>query len=132
MRAASSLPARPPSPVDHNDLAELQKRLLELANELVQQAPDTAKARQVREYDGERRKRALALSVREHLKDGSASAAETLGRASIGYGEQLDALAGQLEAAESTIAHYDDPDRLGSSALSAFLTTRDCRKFVDI
>lgn len=92
---------------DFHDVAELQKRLLELANELVQQAPDTAKARIVREYDSERRKRALALSVREHLKDGSASAAETLGRASIGYGEQLDALAGQLEAAESTIANWE-------------------------
>lgn len=96
----------PPRP-DHNDVTALSDRLLGLADELARQAPNVAKARQVKEYDGERRKRALALQVREYLKDDSAAAAETKGRASVAYGEQLDMLAGQLTAAEALVAEFE-------------------------
>ena len=69
---------------------------------------DVAKARVCREYDSDRRKRALADRVREFLVAGdSASAAETKGRASEGYGEALQRLQSDLNAAEGVIARYE-------------------------
>ncbi len=107
MKAPVASPSRPPSPVDHNDIAELQKRLIELATTLSDMSADVAKARTVREFNGEQRKRALALAVREFLKDESATAAETKGRSSVAYGEALMKFSEEFKAAEAVIAHFD-------------------------
>lgn len=93
---------------DHNDVNALSERLLELAEQLARQAPGVANARTVKEFNGEQRKRALGLAVREFLATGdSAAAAETKGRASVLYGEVLDTLRAQWEEAEAAVAEHD-------------------------
>ncbi len=68
---------------------------------------EIAKARQVKEFSSDRMKRALALSVREFLAAGdSAAASETKGRASVAYGEAIEELSKQFEAAESVISRW--------------------------
>lgn len=82
-----------PQRLDHTDISALTEQLLRASDELAAMTEHVAQARQVLEYDSDLRKRALATSVREHLIAGeSAAAAETYGRASIGYGEALDKL----------------------------------------
>lgn len=97
----------PPQRLDHNDISALTTALIAASDELAAMTADVAKARVVREFSGDRRKRALALSVREFLKDDSATAAETRGRASVAYGEALDSLSEDLQEAESVIARHD-------------------------
>lgn len=93
---------------DYTDARTLADQLMQTAEELAAMTDDVAKARVVREYDGERRKRALADRVREFLVAGdSASAAETKGRASAGYGEALDSLQRDLTLAEGILARHD-------------------------
>lgn len=93
---------------DASDVAAMQRRLLEASDKLARMADDVARARTVQEYDGECRKRALALFVREFLTSGdSASAADTKGRASLGYGEELERLRAGYEAAAAVIARHD-------------------------
>jgi hypothetical protein len=65
-------------------------------------------AKQVRDYDSDRRKSLLARHIVKHLKTGeSATAAEAYGRADPAYHVELEALAEQREAAEKTIAESD-------------------------
>lgn len=67
-----------------------------------------AQARQIREYDGDRRKRALAVWALPFLKAGeSASAADISARASEGYKSDMYALALALQAAEKTIMEFE-------------------------
>lgn len=104
--SAPKPPARV-SPVDAQDIASVANRMLALAEEINAMAVNVAKARAIREYDSDRRKRSLALHVREFLVGNSATAAETLGRASPRYGEELAALQDDLTQAEQTIQQYD-------------------------
>lgn len=93
---------------DYTDASTLADRLMQTAEELAGMTEGVAKARVVREFHGERVKRALATQVREFLasKD-SATAAETKGRASVGYGEALMALETDLLQAEQVIAAHE-------------------------
>lgn len=97
----------PPQRLDHNDISALTTALLLASDELAAMTEAVAKARVVREFSGDRRKRALALSVREFLKDDTATASETKGRASELYGEALNAQAKELTEAERVVAAHD-------------------------
>jgi hypothetical protein len=99
-------PARiPTQALDGNDLADVQRRLLDLAEQIRAIAPQVADARQVREYDSDRRKRVLSLAMQSFLQAGDSHAkADALARATDGYGSALDTLAAQLADAEHVIA----------------------------
>ncbi len=79
----------------------------ECTRKLHQLAGRVGGAKQVREFASDQRKAALSVEVVKALKDGeSATAAEHIGRASASYRQHLEVLAGQYEAAESTIAEW--------------------------
>ena len=107
MKVATIFHDHPDRP-DHSTVESVSVRLLESSERLAAMTVDVANARTVREFAGDRRKRSLALAVREHLATGdSASAAETKGRASVQYGEDLEKQAREAEIAERIIAEHD-------------------------
>lgn len=109
MKLASIFPPeKPPSErLDYSTIEAISERLIEAAEQLAAMNERVALARQVREYSGDRLKRSLALAVREFLHEGSATAAETKGRASVAYGEALVQQAEQFSEAERIIAEHD-------------------------
>lgn len=102
----SDLPAAYPQH-DHSDIAAIQQRLVEASEELSAMVDEVAKARQVKEWDGERRKAALSCQVAPLLVDNSAAAAEHQARASDAYHKAMHALGLDLYAAEKAILKYD-------------------------
>jgi hypothetical protein len=69
---------------------------------------DVGAARQIREYDGDRRKRSLALVAATFLEAGeTGTAADTKARASDVYLTELRKLAKESRAAEVTLAEYE-------------------------
>lgn len=88
-------------------------------------AQEVAKARQVREYDSDRRKRCLALAMKPFLEDGSAAAAEALARASEEYQKSMKQLGNELVAAEKVIADYEATKIQWESARSLLAMQRD-------
>src|SRR5687767_1806517 len=97
----------PAQRLDHSDVTSLTDQLMRASEELAGMTQEVAKARVVREFSGDRRKRALALSTREFLGSDSAAAAEVRGRASVSYGEALDSQEKELRAAEEVISKHD-------------------------
>lgn len=94
--------------VDYSSIEELSKRLVESANAIGEMYERVAKARQAKEYDSDRKKRALSLGVHDHIKEGmSAAAAEHAARASDSYGELMKQIGKDLLTAELTIAEYE-------------------------
>lgn len=99
---------QPPQRLDYSTVEAVSARLIETADELSGMTEAVATARQIREFSGDRRKRALCLPMREFIVTGeSAAAAETKARASAIYGEELDRQAQQLRDAELVIAGYE-------------------------
>lgn len=93
---------------DFSDVAALQKRLMQSADKLSSMAGSVAQARQVREYDGDRRKRCLAVAALPLLTAGASSAAaDTEARASEPYAASMKQLGVELVAAEKVIAEWD-------------------------
>lgn len=106
--SAARTSPRPAQPVDAQDIATLQTRLLALADELNASAANCAHARAIREMHGDRMKRALACAMRQLLLDDtSAAKAEGLSRSSEAYGKELEALAADLKTAEEYIQAHD-------------------------
>lgn len=125
MKTSAIFPDAPKQPVDASDVATMQHAMMDAAESLTEMAGDVASALTVLEYDGERRKRALALIVREFLATGdSASAADTKGRASEAYGEALTKQAGQLEAAQAVIARREAARMRWETARSCLAMSR--------
>jgi hypothetical protein len=72
---------------------------------LHQLAPQVGHAKQIREYDGDRRKMLLSQLVIRFLKEGeSSAAAEHLARSSPVYSDGIQKLSEQREEAERIIA----------------------------
>ena len=93
---------------DANEISAIEQRLKTSAKNLHRLSPAMAAAKQAKAYDGDRRKNILARYTLPHLKSGeSATAAETMARASDAYQAELNALADQLGAAEAAVAAYD-------------------------
>lgn len=93
---------------DNSEIAKIEYRLKGCIKRLHELAPMLGQAKQVRDYDSDRRKNLLAKYVVKHLKLGeSATAADQYARAEDAYVAQLDVLSQQREAAEKTIAEND-------------------------
>ena len=93
---------------DHTESVKITERMKSSTRKLHQLAAQMGAARQIKEYDSDRRRQILAIEVVKSLKAGeSAAAADAIGRASDAYKTNLEALAKQYEAAESTIAQWN-------------------------
>jgi hypothetical protein len=93
---------------DHSEIMLIQKRLADAQRAIKNLTALVGHAKQVRDYDSDRRKTLLAKCMLPYLKAGaSAAAAEVDGRADPAYNAALDALAAQREASEKTIAEWD-------------------------
>lgn len=94
---------------DYSTIADLQFRQEKLLDELDQQAPHYAKARQIAEFIGERKKSALAdafCAIRKDDPEESATAAEHRARASLGYKAKMQELMKDHLNAENAITHF--------------------------
>lgn len=89
---------------DANDLYKLSRDLERFAIQLEDIGPELAKARTVRDFDGDRRKNLLAEFVSPLLADNSATAAEAIARANPEYQTRFKALSQDLMAAYVVIA----------------------------
>lgn len=109
----------PVNTADHSDVVELQKRLMQAADKLSSMAGSVAQARQVREYDNDRRKRCLAVAALPLLTAGASSAAaDTEARASEPYASAMKQLGAELAAAEKAIAEWEAQKIMWESARS--------------
>lgn len=92
---------------DFSDVAALQAAIYAKCDALEKMREDYASARQVVEYDSERRKAALAGETVKQLDAGrGAGASEAYARASKEYHDAMKKLGEQLTAAHSVIARY--------------------------
>lgn len=92
---------------DHSEVQRVSERMKSSTRKLHDLAARVGSAKQIREYDGDRRKNLLAKYVAKSLKAGeSATASETIGRANPSYQEELEGLADQFQAAETVIATW--------------------------
>jgi hypothetical protein len=92
---------------DFHDSVAVAKRMTDATRKLHELAPMVGHAKQIREYDSDRRKSALAIEIVRALKGGeSATAADAIGRASENYKAKLESLAVQYEEAERIIAQW--------------------------
>ncbi len=93
---------------DNHDISQVETRLKDATRRLHQLAPMVGSAKQIRNYDGDRKKNLLAKYVVRALKEGhSATAAEAYGRSDEAYQTELEGLSKQYEGAERTIAEWD-------------------------
>jgi hypothetical protein len=93
---------------DFEDIRKLQKRLEDTRNTLHRLAPLVGVAKQIRDYDSDRRKNLLAMNMVSFLKAGhSATSAEAMARADSAYEMGFDGIARQRQDAEKTIAEWD-------------------------
>jgi len=111
--------------LDHSDTVSLMDRLMAVADELGAMTASVAAARVVKEYDSDRRKKILAVSMREFIAAGqSAAAAEVLGRAGPQYAEQLQRLRHEMEVAEQALADFETKKILWESLRSSSALAR--------
>ena len=94
---------------DYSTIEQISARLIESSEELARMVESVAKARQIRDYDGDRRKRALSVAVADILRNGDMSgiAAEHMARSSDGYGEAMKMIGKDLVNAEQIITAWD-------------------------
>lgn len=92
---------------DYSETEKIASRMKSSTRKLHELAAQVGHAKQVREYDSDRRKGILSMEVVKALKAGeSATAAEHIGRASEAYQAKFNVLAGEYEAAEQVIAQW--------------------------
>lgn len=104
---------------DQGTVTQAQIQLQRAAKALEAMALNLALAKQIKEYDGDRRKQALAVSMKVFLDNGeSAAAAECKARAGDYYANKLAELGDQLRTALETIEKYDATRVLWESARS--------------
>lgn len=89
---------------DVHDLYKLTRELESLARQLEAIAPELAKAKTVRDFDGDRRKNLLAEYVTPLLVGNSATAAESTARSNPEYQKRFKELSVDLMAAYAAIA----------------------------
>lgn len=111
---------------DYSDVAAIQQRMVEAAEALSGMAENLAKARQIREYDSDRKKSALAQVAAPLLRSGeSAAAADLEARASDNYRKAMKQLATELRAAEEVIAKHEAVKIQWETARSLLAMQRD-------
>lgn len=108
------MPLCPPSPnrshgADYSTIADLQQRMEKLLDELDKGAEAYAKACQVCDFVGDRRKSILGdafCAIRDADPEESATAAEHRARASAGFKSHMKQLVADHLNAETVKAHY--------------------------
>lgn len=111
---------------DWSDVRELQQRLAETSERISAMASDVGLAKHVVEYDGDRRKRALARQAAAALRGGdSAAKAELEARASEGYAKELAQLGKEHAAALQVIAEWEAAKVAWDTARSLLAMTRE-------
>jgi len=94
--------------IDQSDIEQIEHRMKTATLELHKLSPLVGVAKQVRQYDSDRRRNLLAKFMRPHIKKGETStAAETLARSTEGFEIGFNELAKELETSEATIARWD-------------------------
>src|ERR1051326_3680839 len=89
---------------DAHDLYKLSRDLERLALSIEEIGPELAKAKAIRDFDGDRRKNLLAEFVSPLLYNHSATAAESVARANPEFQTRFKTLSADLMAAYVTIA----------------------------
>lgn len=102
MRVPTNSPQR-----DWSDIASLQREMMEAADSLAAMGERVARARQVKDFDSERRRSALSCQVSKLLGDHSAAAAEHMARSSEGYHKAMAELSTQLFLAEKELVAWE-------------------------
>ncbi len=93
---------------DQSEISTIEQRLKSSTKRLHALSAQVGAAKQVRNYDADRRKNLLAKYVVRYLEAGeSATAAEQYARADGAYQSELEFLAKGHESAEQTIAEWD-------------------------
>ncbi len=93
---------------DTHDISAVETRLKDATRRLHQLAPMVGSAKQIRNYDGDRKKNLLAKYVVRALKEGhSATAAEAYGRSDEAYQTELAVMSREYEASEKTLAEWE-------------------------
>lgn len=93
---------------DYSDIAGLQEQMAKMIERLIELSPRVGEAKQVVDYDSDRRKKVLSLSMARHLAAGSSIAAsETLARIDDNYAKGMAGLGGELKSAYQVIAEWD-------------------------
>jgi hypothetical protein len=117
---------------DNREIAQVEERLRTCSKRLHVLAPQVGAAKQIRQYDTDRRKNALSKYVVKSLKAGeSATAAEAIGRADLGYQAELEALSVQYEGAERTIAEWDAEQASFEAARSLLSMAKESMKVLE-
>ncbi len=100
----------PPTPgqvADWSGVDELQRKMVQVVQALEAMADEVGRAAHVREYDSDRRKKALSRAMAAPLEGGeSAAKAEALARADAVYSKELEQLAREHLAAEQTFSDW--------------------------
>ncbi len=117
---------------DNREIAQVEERLRSCSKRLHVLAPQVGAAKQIRQYDTDRRKNLLSKFVVKSLKAGeSATAAEAYGRADDGYQAALEAIAAQYEHAEKTIAEWDAEQASFEAARSLLSMAKETLKTLE-
>lgn len=108
MKPYGMKPTTPAASANSEDLGELARQLTEASERLSEMAADVGAAKHVLEYDGDRRKRVLAIAANPLLAAGSSSvAADTEARASEPYHKAMQQLGREHEAACKVVAEWE-------------------------
>lgn len=93
---------------DHGEIKAIEKRIIETVAAIQALVPEYGLARQVIDFDSDRRKNLLATFVRACVEGGAASmtAAESMARSDSGYADGLAALGRELKAAYEVQAKW--------------------------
>lgn len=93
--------------MDIHDITKITVELESSRDELASMVDAVGAAKQVKEWDGERRRAALSKQVAPFLTDHGVSAAEHMARATDGYINAMRLLQRDLFDAERTLAQYE-------------------------
>jgi hypothetical protein len=91
---------------DHEQLRVRQERLEAACQAVAALSRKVGQAKQIIEYDGDRRKRALAKAQQPFIQDGL-GVSEAKARASFNYQEEMKELGQQLKDAETVKAQWE-------------------------
>lgn len=117
---------------DQSEIGQIEQRLKSSTKRLHLLAAQVGHAKQIREFTGDRKKNLLAKYVVRALKAGeSATAAETIGRSDLTFQSELEAIARDLEASETTIAEWTAEQASFEAARSLLSMQKETLKTLD-
>lgn len=117
---------------DNHDIGQIEQRMKLCTKRLHSLAPQVGAAKQIRQYDTDRRKNLLSKYVVKSLKAGeSATAAEAHGRADTAYQAELEALSEQYTGAEKVIAEWDSEFASFEAARSLLSMAKESMKVLE-